>query len=122
MTELERRLDELEITGLVRREMLAEPERALLIVEAAGRARGVHNRAAFTIARWKARAQTKPASAPAPELEAIPPTLESLEYLWGRRPTVVGDLILKLIAAALERHGGFRALQADFHRHRSGRS
>ena len=119
MTDAERALellDDFGIIGRIREEMLAEPERALAILERARTGPGIRNPAAYSIARWRAPRAAPPA--PEPELAIDPPDLDALEYVWSRPPTVVGELIVKLLAVALERHGGFEALRESFDRHR----
>lgn len=113
-------LNELEITGTVREQMLAEPERALEVLGKATRARGIRNRAAFAITRWR-QLQARP-EPPAPPLEPVllgqPPDLDALEYVWSRPATVMTELVSKLQATSIERHGGFAALHASFEKRR----
>jgi hypothetical protein len=125
-------LDALEIYGSVRDEMVADPTRALAILDRVMHSVGVHNRAAFAISSWR-RATAVPDDPPPalrarrwtlsagaqPELEVEPPELEALEYVWAQPASDVGNLILRLIATALARHGGFEAMRASFDRHRT---
>ncbi len=112
-------LDELAITGPVRDEMTDDPEAALRLVDRARRARGIRNPAAFLIAQWRARrAPPAPPPRPAePEIVEGPPDLDTLEHAWSLSPPVA-SLVLKLLGAAIEKHGGYQQLRADFERRR----
>jgi hypothetical protein len=118
-------LDALEIYGPVRAQMVADPVRALAVLDRVMHSVGVRNRAAFAVASWR-RATARPdtprrlvEATAQPELEVEPPELESLEYVWAQPASDVGNLILRLIATALARHGGFEAMRASFDRHRT---
>lgn len=103
-------LEQLDITGRIRAEMVEEPERALRVLEAAIRARGARNRAALAVSRW----QAEPFDAPRPLPQRIevdePPTLAALEHAWSTSPNVQ-QMVLPLIARGIERHGGFQRLK-----------
>ena len=116
-------LEELEIVGRVRKQMLAEPVAALAVLDHALLARGVRNRAAFAITRWRALRERAgvsllPELEPEREREACPVDLDALEQAWSREPSFAGELVLRLIAAALHAHGGYAALRASFERRR----
>lgn len=107
-------LDELEISGNVRSEMVLEPDEALAVIGNAQRARGIRNPAAFINERWRtykraarARAQrTPPASA---DFQAGV-DLAALEYAWSRPPSVVTAAILDAMSAAIAKQGGCSTL------------
>jgi len=111
-------LDELDIRSpAIRSEMLDEPERALRILDTASSAPRIRNRAAFAIARWRDRDRrsAEPAVLEITEdEELVPPTLDVLELQWSQEPSFVGGLVLKLMAAAIARAGGFEELRASF--------
>lgn len=103
---------ELGITGAVRYEMLADPGRAVAVLEHALALAAIRNRAGFAIANWHSGFDPRPAREP--ELEEAPPTLADLEYAWSLQPSAGADFMLGLMSIALSRAGGFRALQAEF--------
>jgi hypothetical protein len=114
-------LDELVILSpRLRSEMLKSPGRALAVLRSARLTPGIHNRAAFAIARWRAGADPRPPRARAPRAEELaedyaePPTLSALEQVWSRDPSPVGDLLLRIMAIAIARAGGFGQLQRAF--------
>jgi hypothetical protein len=111
-------LDELGIySAELRGAMTDDPERAIVLLEHASRARGIRNRPAFAIARWRAGDDPRPSSPsralgpPPAEPEASPPTLEALELAWHLEDegSPVAAPVLRLIAAGIERAGGCRA-------------
>ena len=92
--------------------MLAQPERALHVIRAARRARGIRKPGAFAITRWRQNRARASYQAPLePDLlsGAEPPDLAALEYVWSRPETVTQALIEKLLAAAIVQHGGLAA-------------
>ena len=112
-------LDELQITGSVRQEMLAEPERAVPVLEHARDAYGVRNPAAFAISLWRQRNVIHLTDGTAvrfePEPDA-PPDLAAIEQVWALDTEALRSGLLKVMAAALTRHGG---IAAALTRHRS---
>jgi hypothetical protein len=111
-------LDELGIySAEIRGGMTDDPDRALALLEHACRARGIRNRPAFAIARWRAGDDPRPSTPRLPmhlepaEPEASPPTLEALELAWHLEDegSPVAEPVLRLIAAGIERAGGCRA-------------
>jgi len=111
-------MDELEISSsFVRWEMLAEPERASRVLRTALSKRGIRNRAAFAIARFRAGDGAKPEPRrqplyPAgPQPEPGPPSLADLERAWSIESDV-GPALVSAMRAAIERAGGFAALSA----------
>jgi len=111
-------LDELDVTGRLRDEMTDEPEAALRLVRRARRARGVRNPAALLVSLWRGRRAPPPARPAEPELVVdAPPDLDALEQAWALSPPV-RELVLKLLAAAIHRHGGYEQMRADFDRRR----
>lgn len=103
-------LDELDIIGEPRAAMIDDPERALPILESSRRARGVRSIAAVAIARF--RRPDPPAPEPEPELDDGPPSLAAIEFAWSKSADVQA-MVLPLMAASIERHGGFRNLSPD---------
>lgn len=105
-------LERLDIGGRIRDEMIREPARALRVLEAAVRARGVRNRAALAVSRWKA--SELPAFVcnvdESAGLADAPPTLAALEHAWSKSENVQA-IVLPLIARGIERHGGFGRLK-----------
>jgi len=110
-------LDALDISGPVSSDMLDHPGRAYAVLSHAQRARGVRNRAAFAIARWRS-SRPRPPAPPAADSEPVsePPSLVALEHAWSLEPSPVGAAILRLMALALEKHGGFGPLQEQIRR------
>jgi len=116
-------LDELAIVGSIRDEMTDDPEAALRLVARARRARGIHNPAAFLIAQWRSRRAPPPRVPSGTPLEEVeldegPPDLDTIEQAWSLSPPV-RELVLRLLAVAITRHGGFQQMRADFERRRS---
>jgi hypothetical protein len=118
-------VDELAIDSMrLRDEMLDNPGRAIAVLEHARRARGIRNPASFAIARWRAGADPRirarqPASLAShlashlDEMEATgAPTLEALEFAWHLEDesSPVAEPMLRLLACAIERNGGMRAV------------
>jgi hypothetical protein len=111
-------LDELGVVSLdVRASMVDEPELALRLCEHAAAQRGLRDRAAYVVARWRRRHD--PGAIPTPQLaqpddperEPGPPSLSSLEYLWSLDDGEVSTAALeRLLALAIARHGGCHAL------------
>jgi len=107
-------LDELRVEGSIRREMLDEPRAAYAILVYV-QDLPVKNPATQAIRFWAQRRR------PQPPLEGGPPTLSALEFAWSRdtlpdgEPNPAVSALLKLMAAAITRHGGFAQLQASFH-------
>jgi hypothetical protein len=117
-------LDELEIIGRPRDEMLAEPERALAVIRsvldrAQTSGKRIKSPAALIISRWKQpalvsldarRRDAERAAVLAdplgPEHEAGPPDLDALEQAWSLDTSSLTTGLLKLMAAAYTRHGG----------------
>ena len=109
---------ELDITGAIQLEMLDDPDRAAAVLAHAMLPRKIRNRAAFATANWKSGFDPRTSPKPVQELlegEPGPPTLSALEYLWSK-PPAVGEMLLPLVAIAVTRAGGFKALQASFYR------
>ena len=109
--------DELGIVGGVRSEMLAEPARAVPVLEHAKGAVGVRNPAAFAISLW--RRQDRDVALPdgltvrfqrEPEPDE-PPALDALEQAWALDHSALRTGMLKLLAAGLARHGGLGPLR-----------
>jgi hypothetical protein len=109
---------ELDISGLIRLEMLAEPELAVAVLEHALASPRIRNRAGFAVANWKAGFDPRPSSPSEeePELELGPPTLEALEHAWSLEPSPPVSALLAAIAAALTHFGGFAPLQRELYR------
>jgi len=101
----------------VRAAMLQDPERAILLLEAARRPpRKIRNPAAWAITRF--RHGEDPRSRhyepePEPELELGLPTVEGIDYIAAEaRRSWVGVAMMRLVAIALEREGGYPELVA----------
>lgn len=105
----------LDIGGRVRLEMMADPERGAAVLRHAAKAPKIRNRAGFAIANWHSGFDPRPALVPAlveDELgDAGPPNLAAIEHAWSLQPSPVADALLRAMAAALARHGGFRVLR-----------
>lgn len=103
-------LDELDVgSTVVRAQMLADPERAVLVLESTLRATNLRNPAAFAVQRWRSgfdprRARQAPVERV--ELEEGAPTLSAIEYAWSLEP--VSRPILAMMSSAIGRTGGFR--------------
>lgn len=109
-------LDELGMVGRIREEMLADPRRAVPVLEHAKGAHGVRNPGAFANSLWRQGAQHVGLPAglsvrldPEPELESGPPDLDALEQAWVLDESALRTGLLKLMAAAYTRHGGIYA-------------
>lgn len=106
-------LDELGIGGKVRDEMIADPARAIAVLERAASSAHVKNPAALAIANWK-RGHGKPhGRSRLDELDETPeqpPTLSALEYAWSRARSPIGESLLSMMAFSIERNGGATAM------------
>lgn len=109
---------ELGIAGPVELAMLTEPERAVAVLEYARRARHVRSPAALAIARWRAGFDPRPVELEPPVAAAGPPTLAAIEHAWSLEPAPFAGLLLRCMAFALERAGGFAELQRQLQRFR----
>lgn len=113
-------LDELDIgSTTVRFEMLADPERACLILEHARQAKGLKNRAGYAVKRWRSgydprRVRQAPDREPEPPEAA--PSLSAIEYAWSLGPPLAP--VARMMAASIGRTGGFvPVLEAGFNLH-----
>lgn len=108
-----RLLDELGVTSpAIRGEMLRNVDRARAVLIHARDSFGIRNRAAFAIATWRVKADPRPTSygAELAELEEQAPTLEALEHVWSLEASPWRESLLAMMAVAIERNGGARAL------------
>lgn len=116
--------DRLGITSAaVRSEMIGEPEVALAILRRVKRERGIHNPPAYATARFRGAVKRRQAEARArPSSEAggladverlvaevapAPPRLADLELARALTPSKYRESVLRCMAAAVARFGGF---------------
>jgi len=109
-------MDEIGLQGSIRSEMLASPREAYPVLIFVVDMPHTKSRA-IQARRWWAK--RKPEPRPAPLAGEGPPTLSALEFAWSRdtlpdgEPNPAVTALLKLMAAAITRHGGFAQLQAQ---------
>ena len=102
--------------------MLADPERALRVLDHVQRSSSVRNPAALANALWRQSAlQLTQTAAPLPpeprdDYEEGLPTSSVIEYAWSSDPRPMADSLLDAMAAALGRGGGFTAIRETFAR------
>lgn len=107
-------IDEFEILGQVRDEMLSDPDRALGVFARVKRATGIRKPAAFAVRLWQTKTPAPTPAEPEPELELGPPALAALEFHWsqaGHAETPWHDALGRAMAAAIGSHGGCAALK-----------
>lgn len=105
-----------------RAELIGEPDLALRVLGRAANTPGIHNPAAFAIARFRKGRDRRATEARARRREGIagelaevtpaPPRLRDLEQAWSLGPSAARDALLRAMAAAVGRHGGFAACWA----------
>ena len=108
-------VDELAIlSDRLRAEMLADPERAIAVLEYALDEPNVKNPASFAIASWRTGADPRRRSSSSSAREELPteepPTLSALEYAWSRERSPIGETLLRMMAFSIERNGGATAM------------
>lgn len=115
-------LEEYGIIGAIHAEMLADPERALRVLDHVRRSSSVRNPAALANALWRQSAlQLTQTAAPLPpkprdDYEEGLPSLSVIEHAWSFDPSPMADSLLAAMAAALGRGGGFNAIRETFAR------
>lgn len=108
-------LEELDISsGILRGEMLAEPERAIAVLEYAIAQPGIRNAASFAIAQWRRGDDPRRSrrTLEAEELVEEPPTLSALEFAWSRQASPIGATLIAMMGYSIERNGGASAMLA----------
>lgn len=103
---------ELDIGGMPRLEMIADPERAAAVLRHALKAPRIRNRAGFAIANWRAGFDPRPSARPELELELEeggPPPLWAIEHAWAIG-TPLAEECLRAMAIAIGRAGGFASI------------
>jgi hypothetical protein len=108
---------ELGISGDLRLQMLAEPERAVAVLRHARSAPGVRNPAALAVVNWRNGFDPRrpPVVEKAIELPPpAPPSLSALEYAWSLDRSEWAGLLLRSMSAAIALAGGFENLQRTF--------
>jgi hypothetical protein len=110
---------ELDIGGMVRIEMIAEPDRAVAVLRHAMRAK-VRNRAALGVANWKSGFDPRDpdwlVDGDDDDGPPGPPNLATLEHAWSNLIDDEGKesrafaALLAMMGAVVGVHGGFRPL------------
>ena len=111
---------ELGIGGMIRLEMIAEPDRAVAVLRHATTAPRIRNRGGFATANWKGGFDPRPGPAALAESELAdeepgPPALETLEHCWSRPESPLATILLRAMAAAIGKAGGFNAIKHSFY-------